>query len=85
MDAKITLSFDKEVIKKAKSFADANNISLSRLTEFLYHQITTGHYKSLEELPISDWVNKLAEGDAEYRIKPGSRKSLKSEAFEARK
>jgi hypothetical protein len=65
MDVKITLSFDKEVIKKAKSFADANNISISRLTEFLCHQITTGHYKSLEALPISDWVNKLTEGDVE--------------------
>jgi hypothetical protein len=85
MDAKITLSFDKEVIMKAKSFANANNISLSRLTEFLYYQITSGHYKSLEELPISDWVNKLAEGDAEYRIKPRNRKLLKREAFEARK
>jgi len=32
MDVKITLSFDKEVIKNAKKFALKNNISLSRLT-----------------------------------------------------
>lgn len=31
MDAKITLSFDKEVIGKAKKFADDHNISLSRM------------------------------------------------------
>jgi hypothetical protein len=35
MDAKITLSFDETVIKKAKRYAENNNISLSRLTEFL--------------------------------------------------
>jgi hypothetical protein len=34
MDAKITLSFDESVIKRAKPYAENNNISLSRLTEF---------------------------------------------------
>ena len=42
MDAKITLSFDRDIIVKAKDFADSQNISLSRLTEFLYRQITSG-------------------------------------------
>ncbi|WP_339606444.1 DUF6364 family protein [uncultured Roseivirga sp.] len=41
MDAKVTLSFDQEVIKSAKQFAEKNNISLSRLTEFLYRQLTS--------------------------------------------
>lgn len=85
MDAKITLSFDKEVIKKAKSFANANNISLSRLTEFLYRQITSGHYKGLEELPITDWVYMLAEGDTEYKTNLRNRKSMKDEFFNSRK
>jgi hypothetical protein len=79
MDAKITLSFDESIINKAKKFADANKISLSRLTEFLYSKITSGHYQSLEELPIADWVNRVAEGQVEYRTKPRSRKSLKDE------
>ena len=79
MDAKITLSFDKNVIKKAKEFAESQNISLSRLTEFLYLHITSGQYTNLEELPISDWVNQIAEGKAEYTTKPRTRKSLKSE------
>ncbi len=85
MDAKITLSFDKSVISKAKEFANSQNISLSRLTEFLYRQITSGHYKSLEELPVSDWVDMVAEGAAEYKTKPRSRKSLKSEFLESKK
>ena len=57
MDTKVTLHFDREVIEQAKVFAANNNISLSRLTEFLYRQITTGNYQTLEEFPIADWVH----------------------------
>ncbi len=66
METKLTLSFDKEVIEKAKAFAAANNISLSKLTEFLFRNITSGHYRTLEELPIADWVSQVAEGEAVY-------------------
>ena len=85
MDAKITLSFDKDVVNNAKAFADTNNISLSRLTEFIYRQLTTQTYDSLEALPISDWVNMLAEGQVEYQRSPRSRKSLKDEYRSTRK
>lgn len=85
MDSKITLSFNEDIINKAKQFADDQNISLSRLTEFLYRQITSGHYKSLEELPVSDWVNMLAEGKAEYKIKSRTRKASKEEYFKGKK
>ncbi|MDB5191898.1 MAG: hypothetical protein JWQ96_1461 [Segetibacter sp.] len=64
MDAKITLSFDEAVIKKAKRYAQEQNISLSRMIEFLLKKITTSQYNSLEEFPIADWVNQLAEGEA---------------------
>jgi hypothetical protein len=83
MDTKLTLHFDQEVIEKAKEFASANNISLSRLTEFLYRQITLGEYKTLGEFSVADWVNQVAEGDAVY-IKR-SRKSLKKEYIEGKK
>ncbi len=85
MDAKITLSFDKDVAERAKAFAEANNISLSRLTEFLYRQITAKPYENLEELPISDWVNIVAEGKVEYKRTPPSRKALKDEFLNSRK
>jgi hypothetical protein len=85
MDAKITLSFNEDIINKAKKFADSQNISLSRLTEFLYAQITSGHYKNLEELPVSSWVLELAEGQAEYKTKPKSRKAMKAEYMKSRK
>ena len=79
MDAKLTLHFNKSVIDKAKDFAAANNISLSRLTEYLYKNITSGNYKSLEELPISEWVLQVAEGKAEYKKR--SRKESKDEFY----
>ncbi|WP_339707340.1 DUF6364 family protein [Algoriphagus aquimarinus] len=84
MDTKVTLSFNKDVIDRAKSFAEQNDISLSRLTEYLYTQITSKDYKSLEELPISDWVDFVAEGKVEYR-KSKNRKELKDEFFSSQK
>lgn len=85
MDAKITLSFNEDIIGKAKRFADDNNISLSRLTEFLYSKITSGHYRQLEDLPVADWVNMLAEGEVKYQKANPGRKALKKEYFKSRK
>ncbi|MEK7719367.1 MAG: DUF6364 family protein [Bacteroidota bacterium] len=79
MEAKLTLHFNQDVIEKAKKFAADNNTSLSRLTEFLYRQITSGSYKSIEDFPVSEWVNQVAEGEAVYKRR--SRKSLKDEFF----
>lgn len=79
MDTKLTLHFDKSVIEKAKAFAEANNTSLSRLTEYLYRQITSGGYKTLEDFPVADWVNQVAEGEAVYTKR--TRKNTKDEFF----
>jgi hypothetical protein len=83
MDAKITLSFDKTVINEAKAYAEKHNVSLSRLTEFLYRKITSGDYQFIDDFPIEDWVNQVAEGQASY-VKRG-RKSLKDEFMKSRK
>ncbi len=77
MDTKVTLHFDRDTIEKAKEFAAENNVSLSRLTEFLYKKIISGNYKNLEEFPIADWVNQVAEGEAVYKRR--NRKSSKDE------
>ncbi|WP_262483151.1 DUF6364 family protein [Aquiflexum balticum] len=66
----MTLSFDKKIIEKAKEFAAQQNISLSRLTEYLYAQITSGDYKTLDHMPVADWIIILAEGQAEYKKSP---------------
>jgi len=85
MDAKITLSFDQQVIEKAKKYAEDNNISLSRLTEFLLSKVTSSSYKSIDELPVSNWVNMLSEGEVEYVRKPRSNKDLKKEFYSRKK
>ncbi len=84
MNAKLTLSFNEEVINKAKKYAEENDISLSRLIEFLLTKVTSTDYQSLEEYPIADWVNLIAEGKAEYQTKR-SRKSAKKEFFDSKK
>ncbi len=85
MDTKITLSFDAEIIDKAKKFADKHDMSLSRLTEYIYQQLTVKNYTSLEDLPISDWVNTVAEGAVEYKRKKTPRSEMKSEYYNSRK
>ena len=85
MDNKITLSFDETVITKAKRYADKNNISLSRLVEFLLQKVTTSGYQSLEDFPISDWVNQIAEGEAVYQTKKKTRKESKEAFYFSRK
>lgn len=85
MDAKITLSFNKDVIEQGKAFAEQHNISLSRLTEFLLSKVTSTHYRSLEDLPISDWVSLVSEGEAIYQTKERKSKALKKEYFKSRK
>lgn len=82
MDAKVTLSFNESVIIQAKELAAAHNISLSRLCEFLLRKAADADratYPSLDELPVSSWVNMVAEGQAEYVRKPRSRKAMKAE------
>jgi len=83
MDTKLTLNFDSGVIEKAKAFAEARGISLSRLTEYLYRQVTSGNYISIDDFPIADWVNQVADGEAVYKRR--SRKSTKDEYYNSRK
>lgn len=87
MDAKVTLSFDGEVIERAKVLCDDLGISLSRFTEILYQKATEfGRPASIEELPISAWVNAVAEDTMAY-ISPNRKRSravIKNEFFQSR-
>lgn len=86
MDTKLTLSFNRDVVARAKKYAADNNISLSRLIEHLLTQVTAKEYKSLEDFPISDWVSMVAEGEVEYKKTPkAARKNLKDEFFSSKK
>ena len=85
MDTKITLSFDESIINRAKKFAEEHNTSVSRLMEFLLDKLTSKNYKSIEDLPVSEWVSMVSEGQAEYKTRKKSRKELKSEFYRSRK
>ncbi len=87
MDAKVTLSFDAEVIERAKILCDDLGISLSRFTEIVYSKaLEFGRPASIEELPVSAWVNAVAE-DSHIYLTPNkrTRKDAKSEFFGSRK
>lgn len=61
MDAKLTLGFDAAVAERAKAFAEANNISLSRWVEFMLSKVTAKRYRRLDKLPAIDWIAQVAE------------------------
>jgi hypothetical protein len=87
MDTKVTLSFDTQVIERAKILCEDLGISLSRFTEILYSKaLEFGRPVSIEELPISAWVNAVAEDSAIYiSSAKRSRKDIKKEFFESRR
>lgn len=85
MDAKVTLSFDESVVARAKAFAEANNISLSRLVEFMLAKVSDKRYRSLDELPVSDWVSQVAEGEAVYVRKNAADRNLRKDYLASRK
>ena len=85
MDAKVTLSFNKGIIEKAKLYAEAQNMSLSRMLELILDKITTKQYASIEDFPISDWVNILAEGKSEYVTPAKSRSKIKTQYHSRKK
>lgn len=85
MDAKLTLSFDAAVAEKAKAFADANNISLSRLIEFMLSKVTDTRYRSLDELPVSDWIQQVAEGEVTYVRKNAAARNVKKDYLASRR
>jgi hypothetical protein len=85
MDAKLTLSFDVAVAEKAKAFAEANNISLSRLVEFMLSKVTDSRYRSIDELPVSDWIKQVAEGEVTYVRKNAADRDVKKDHLASRR
>lgn len=85
MDTKLTLSFDEAVVLKAKAFAEANNISLSRLVEFMLSKVADQRYRSLDELPVSDWISQVAEGEAVYVRKNAATRNVKKDYLASRR
>lgn len=82
MDAKLTLSFDADVIQNAKALAETTGLSLSRLTEMIFRKATEKKYANIYEMPISEWLMEFAEADVEYRTKPRSNKEMRTQQHE---
>jgi antitoxin component of RelBE/YafQ-DinJ toxin-antitoxin module len=78
-NSKVTLSFNAQVIAQAKAYAEQNGISLSRLTEILLRRLTSNPSYNIEDFPVSDWVNYVSEGKAEYVATPSDFKKRKAE------
>jgi hypothetical protein len=56
------------------------------LIEFLLKKVTASNYTSLEDFPISDWVQQVAEGEAVYQTKTKkTRQAAKDEYFKSKK
>jgi len=81
MDAKVTLSFDEKIIAQAKEYAKSKNMSLSRLTEYIFKKITSSNQKGLYDLPIHDWVLELAAGEPQYNRKSQSKKDIRNSYY----
>ena len=79
------LSKIENVQQQAKAFAEANNISLSRLIEFMLAKVVDKKYRSLDELPVSDWVNEVAEGEATYVRKNAAERNVKKDYLASRR
>ena len=75
-----------KVLFQKQKICRENNISLSSLIEFLLKKVTSNNYNSLEDFPISDWVQQVAEGEAVYQKKARkTRKAAKEEYFKSKK
>jgi hypothetical protein len=79
------LSFDEDIINKAKRYAELNNISLTRMIDHLLAKEVEEPYQSLEDFPIFDWVSMVAEGDAIYQTKKSKKITQKDEFFVSKK
>lgn len=60
MDAKLTLKLNQEVIEKAKEYASAKKLSLSRLIEAYLQSLTTKG--ETDNFQISPFVKSMATG-----------------------
>jgi hypothetical protein len=77
MNAKLTLSLDKEVIEKAKAYAKEQGISLSKMLENYLKVITKKSEKDTGEIEISPFVKSLAVPGLKPRTKEQMRKEYR--------
>jgi hypothetical protein len=47
-------------------------------------KVTDPRYRSLDELPVSDWISQVAEGEATY-VRKNAARNVKKEYLESRR
>ena len=66
MDKKLTLSLDKAIIERAKSYAKSNNISLSKLIEAYLGALTKNEKEPSEITPLVKSISGVIELPADF-------------------
>lgn len=74
MNAKLTLSLDKEVIEQAKAYAKEQGISLSKMLENYLKIMVSKEPEDKKEIEISPFVKSLAVPGLKPRTKEEMRK-----------
>ncbi|TXC82088.1 DUF6364 family protein [Luteibaculum oceani] len=69
MDRKLTLSLDQSVIERAKKYAKANNISVSKLIESYLKSLTSTKRNSTEITPLVKSLSGVISLDKKVDIK----------------
>ena len=69
MDKKLTLSLSEGIIENAKTYAKANNISLSKLIESYLGSLTKEEKKELEISPLVKSLSGVISVDENYETK----------------
>ena len=66
MDTKLTLSVNKQVIEKAKTYAKMRNVSLSHIIENYLQMLTTQGKSDIEPSPLVRSLSGVVNLDANY-------------------
>jgi len=66
MDTKLTLSVDKDVIEKAKSYAKQHKVSLSQIIENYLLTLTRKEKSALEPSPLIKSLSGVVQLDSDY-------------------
>ena len=69
MDKKLTLSLDNSVIEKAKNYARANNISVSKLIESYLNSLTNSKKEKAEITPLVKSLSGVIDIDKDFDYK----------------
>ncbi len=69
MDKKLTLSLDQSIIERAKAYAKANNISLSKLIESYLATVTRKSKKKSEITPLVKCLSGVIEIPSDFNEK----------------